>query len=60
MKTSGSVNALFPQVVINLKIKFSSTPWCFCDKGLDRGRDCDDRPVYIATDCHVARLNKVT
>ena len=25
-----------------------------------RGRGCDDRPVYIATDCHVACLNKVT
>ena len=35
----------------------------FLDKRLGdrgRGRGCDDRPVYIATDCHVARLNKVS
>ena len=41
-----------------IEMKFSSTQWRFWDKRLDRGRGCDDWPVYIATDCrrykHVA------
>ena len=41
-------------------MKFGSAPWCFWDKRLDRGRGSDDLPVYIATDRHVACLNKVT
>ena len=37
-----------------------SALWCFREKRLDRGRGCYDlRPVYTATDCHVACLNKV-
>ena len=44
-----------------IEIKFCSAPWCFWDKTLDRRPiNWDDRPVYIATDCHITFLNKVT